>query len=468
MSTVIQDRIGSISRNSVGEIDVRIFLQKNRKRVTTGKGDDDLSSFLRGFEVYESIASTCMECRLILEDSAGVLQFLTGTEEWVINIKSSIIDRTYFFRSYQISSRVRTNQNNEVFIIECVSDEYTRNEVLNVFGNSETVFKNKTEATQIIKTLMSRKYINSAKKLYLEETLNKQTFIAPNWRPFDLIYWMSQRSIRKSGKGRKLQNGFAFFENALGFHYKSIDTLIDLSNNQTAAATNPKTKLGDVKLYTYTYTPKAIGLGTGEGQFTIDGLSFPQERNFLMGLRHGNYAGYSVGFDPTFITRSRFGSSTDLSADAHRYTLKDLWGRMSHVMGSGAKNPNNLIDEEVKNYVNQPKRVRYEMIPNQIFDPKFKNNPQRNYEQMVELQAYQWMRIESLKNVQLVVNIPGNLDLYAGSGVNIVVPSNIKGQGGVKVDKKYSGRYIIGAVAHKSTGGSMVTELNLLKDSMQA
>ena len=187
-----------------------------------------------------------------------------------------------------------------------------------------------------------------------------------------------------------------------------------------------------------------------------------------MGLRHGNYAGYSVGFDPTFITRSRFGSSTDLSADAHRYTLKDLWGRMSHVMGSGAKNPNNLIDEEVKNYVNQPKRVRYEMIPNQIFDPKFKNNPQRNYEQMVELQAYQWMRIESLKNVQLVVNIPGNLDLYAGSGVNIIIPSNLKSQGGTKVDKKYSGRYIIGAVAHKSTGGSMVTELNLLKDSMQA
>ena len=37
------------------------------------------------------------------------------------------------------------------------------------------------------------------------------------------------------------------------------------------------------------------------------------------------------------------------------------------------------------------------MIPNQIFDPKFKDNPQRNYEQIVELQAYQWMRIETLQ-----------------------------------------------------------------------
>ena len=107
------------------------------------------------------------------------------------------------------------------------------------------------------------------------------------------------------------------------------------------------------------------------------------------------------------------------------------------------------------------------MIPNQIFDPKFKDNPQRNYEQIVELQAYQWMRIDTLKNVQLVIEIPGNLDLYAGCGVNIIIPSNTKTASGVSVDKKYSGRYIIGAISHKTSGLSMVTELNLLKDSMQ-
>ena len=90
-----------------------------------------------------------MELRLILEDSAGVLQTLTGTEEFSLQLKTSIIDRTYFFRSYQIDARVRTNQTNEVFLIECVSDEYTRNEVLNVFGNSETIFNNKTEASEV-------------------------------------------------------------------------------------------------------------------------------------------------------------------------------------------------------------------------------------------------------------------------------------------------------------------------------
>ena len=61
---------------------------------------------------------------------------------------------------------------------------------------------------------MGKQYLNSGKKLYLEESMNKQAFIAPNWRPFDLIYWVSQRAIRKSGTGKKLQNAFAFFENS--------------------------------------------------------------------------------------------------------------------------------------------------------------------------------------------------------------------------------------------------------------
>ena len=72
-----------------------------------------------------------------------------------------------------------------------------------------------------------------------------------------------------------------------------------------------------------------------------------------------------------------------------------------------------------------------------------------------------------MKNIELVVEVPGNLDLYSGEGVNIVIPSNTKTSGVTKVDRKYSGRYIIGAVSHKTSGLSLVTELNLLKDSMQ-
>ena len=53
--------------------------------------------------------------------------------------------------------------------------------------------------------------------------MNEHSFIAPNWRPFDVIPWVLLRTIRKSQKGGSLQNGFVFFENSLGFHAKSYD-----------------------------------------------------------------------------------------------------------------------------------------------------------------------------------------------------------------------------------------------------
>ena len=275
---------------------------------------------------------------------------------------------------------------------------------------------------------------------------------------------MSQRSIRKSSKKGTLQNAFAFYETALGFNYKSLDSMIEDIVDQDEKDTD--VNQNKPKLYTYDYIPKRM-LGQEIDQFTIDRISFPKEKNFLMGLRHGNWSGYSVGFDPVFITRSKMGTSTDLSADAYRYSMSSLWKRMAHLNGGNSINPQKRMDNISKNWANYPKRVRYSMIPNQIFDPKLQNNPQRNYEQLVELQAYQWMRLESLKNVQLTINIPGNLDLYAGGGVNVKIPSNERTGGNVQIDKKYSGRYIIAALAHKSTGQNMTTELNLMKDTLQ-
>ena len=395
-----QNRKGSLEREQAGQIEIALSIQKDGKRVETVDGQYNLIEFLRGFEVYESISNPCMECRLVLEDSAGILGTLTGSEEFVLNIRSSIKDRTYYFRAYQIQARVRTRQTNETYLVNCVSSEFIINETTNIFGNSEVVFDKKNDASEIVKQLLGKRFINTKKKLFSEETINKQSFVSPNWRAFDLIYWLCQRSIRKSSRKDTLQNGFAFFENALGFNYKSLDSLIEQVVDQDETETNNTS--GKLRLYTYNYTPKRMGNQESD-QFNIDRIAFPEEKNFLMGLRHGAWSGFSIGFDPTFITRSRMGLSTDLSADAYRYTMSDIWKRMSHLNGGNSVNPQKKMDSTAQSYVNFPKRVRYTMLPNQIFDPKFKNNPQRNYEQLVELQAYQWMRMESLKQCQMTI-----------------------------------------------------------------
>ena len=65
----------------------------------------------------------------------------------------------------------------------------------------------------------------------------------------------------------------------------------------------------------------------------------------------------------------------------------------------------------------------------------------------------------------MLVRVPGNLDLYSGKGVNIVVPSTVKTGENTIVDAKYSGRYLITAIQHKLTHNEYTMIIEASKDS---
>ena len=454
----------TLERQNPGDINMSVAIIKDGQKLKNEGGEYELKEFVRGFEIYESIGSATLEAKIVLQDTAGLINSLTGTELFEVRLTGSIIDRTFYMRSYSIESRSKVNQDSESYIINLVSDEFIKNEATNVFGNTRVIFKNKTETSEVVDTILTdKRFLKTKKNVYLEETLNKHEFIVPNWRPFDTIYWMTQRSIRKTQTGGTLQNGFAFYENALGYHYKSLDKMIeDIKEMSETEDTNFTS--GKTKLYTYGYAPKSSEDDASSDQFKISSIVFPNEKNFLMGLRHGAWSGFSIGFDPATISSSKMGESTDMSVDAHRYKISELWSKMSHL-NKGQGNPVERMDQSVRQLIDYPKRVRYTMLPNQIFDPKYKSEPQKNYEELVELQAYQWMRIESLKNVKLQITIPGNLDLYAGSGINVIMPTTQKSGEKPKIDERYSGRYMIASLTHSTTGSKLTTELLLMKDS---
>ena len=456
----------SSKRANTAEIDFKISLWRNGKRMENSSGKYELAEFVKGFEIVESVESATIEARIIVEDAAGLMGALTGSEVFKLTIFHFTGNRDYWLRCVHIEDRVRTAQTADVFIVNCVSDEYIKNEIKNVFGHTEKIFAGSIEAGQIIRKLVrDKKYLGSKKRLFLEQTINKQRLVIPNWRPIDVIYWVAERSVRKSKKGGVLQNGFNFWESALGFHFKSIDKMIDDVNEQKEETTDHVK--GKPALYTYTYSPKGMKVDAGEDQYKIDSVIFPEERSYLMGLRHGSWSGYSIGFDPVSINQSRIGVSTDMKDKEYNYTLKKVWKKMSHVGGTNYVNPNTLMDKEIQKVIDQPKRVRYTMIPNQLFDPKYKLNPQKNYEEVVELQAYEYLRRETLKNIKLMVTIPGNLDLYAGHGVQIKLPGTFRSGTTIQNDRKYSGRYIIMGVRHHTGDGlKMKTELLLGRDSI--
>ena len=455
----------AIKRNNVGEMEFRLSLFRDGKRLSNKEGAFNLYNFCRGWEIRERLDSSTVEASFVFEDSAGIVNMMTGHEELKLQVITSIVDRTYNFRIYCVHSRSRTNPSNDVFMVEAVSTEFITNESVNVFGQSEVIFKGDIEASSIVQNLLTNsRYLNSKKKIFVEETINNQKFTAPNWRPLDTIYWLAQRSVRKSRKGGILQNGFVFYENGLGYHFRSIDGLIDDINDQTFdKKTNKLT--GKPRCYKYHYSPKKVD-NTGADAFAISGVTFPREKHLLELMRDGSYSGYSVGFDPVTLGSSKMGMSTELTTDDPTYQLDSIWDKMSHLDGKKTVNPLTQLDPMVHKMIGKPRRIRYSFLPNQTFDPKFINNPQANYQELIDLQAYQFMRLESLKNIQLKITIPGNLDLYVGGGIDVIIPANFKSGRQTSLDRKYSGRYLISSVKHNTTGTILYTELDLLKDSV--
>ena len=326
----------TIRRNEAGDVEVKVNVFRNGQILQSSDGNDDIYDFITGIEIYESITSSTIEAKLLFNDGSGFIGAMTGSEQFRIVIKGTILDRVYYVRAYDIEARTRLNTADS-FIVNCASDEFFQNEITNVFGNSQVVFDS-TSSSDIVEQLLKtdQRYIRSQKKIYIEESTNKQQFIATNWRPFDCIYWLTQRSVRKARKGGTLQNGFLFWENGLGFNFKSIDKMIDNVNNQTESDSNFTT--GETKLYTYVYSTKSSG-SDGADQFKLETIVFPEERDFLTGLRNGAWAGFSIGFDPVTVTQSKMGLSTDMKVNAYRYGINALWPKMSHLNESGSVNP---------------------------------------------------------------------------------------------------------------------------------
>ena len=84
-----------------------------------------------------------------------------------------------------------------------MSTEFMKNETVNVFGSSEVIFDGRTKSEEIVESLMTK--FLASKRVFTEETVSKQSFIIPNWRPLDTVYWVAQRSIRKSSMGNQLE-----------------------------------------------------------------------------------------------------------------------------------------------------------------------------------------------------------------------------------------------------------------------
>ena len=93
MSSAVQNRVGSLKPNQVGEVELALSIYRDGKRVEVD-GNWNFNEFLGGWEVYTSITHGAIQASFAIRDSLGLQSVLTGSEMWRLDIRSQTLDRT--------------------------------------------------------------------------------------------------------------------------------------------------------------------------------------------------------------------------------------------------------------------------------------------------------------------------------------------------------------------------------------
>ena len=175
---------------------------------------------------FEDITKANVIIALKLTDSSsGVLGRLKGMEP--VEVVFCDTDEQnyigYQMVVYDIQDRMILDGKQTQATIFCVALDAIRNASLKI---SKRFGKGGGEYTHEIVTRLVADEMKSAKKVQIDESSTKLSFVSPYWDPYTIISWLSWRSIFKDGSGMK-SAGYLFYEDREGYHFKSMDNLVD-------------------------------------------------------------------------------------------------------------------------------------------------------------------------------------------------------------------------------------------------
>jgi len=441
---------------------IKVKIEEATIELLDSKKIVDIMPMINEFNLIESLDFPCVRISLAISDSNQLIDSLRGNEILKFSLQCDTTGKQikkYRVRAYRIANRIRYEKK-ELYTIECVSNEFLRNEVINVFKS----FKEKKAHEIVREILTDRKYLNVPGNLVnIENTYDKVQCVVPNWRPFDVINWLGGRATRAENYR---QGGFILYQSYSQsssydgtYYFKSFDKIIIDAN-----------KKSDVPTYKYAMK-KTTERSDSTDLYTIKSVSYPALFDALTPLRNGTWAGVFTGVSLDYIPGSRVPTpkgNKQIPYGGTQYKILEQYQKMEHL---GTENPYASVSPDFDVLLNTVKRMRYRPNQAHLWDTE-KTVDSNSLEQgkvpvrWEETAIYNYCRKNNFEHIKLDISVPGNLGLYAGQPIEIEIPKMREEQNRIPLDRIYSGIYIIGGVRHKISGDILTTELTLLKDSL--
>lgn len=434
--------------NNVGEAvinDISLF-RANGDRMPP------IKPLIQEITILQSIDCPSVRVILSIQDNVGLYTQLVGQETVLIDMESYGGRIKWESKLNEVRDLIDGEKVKKYNIVFNSRESYLND-------NQRLLFAYKsTKISKIVRDILkSDKLMGTKKKLFIEETEHKGSFICPNYRPFDFIAQLAAKAIRGN---KPSQAGYLFFESLNGFHFVSMDSLCEQESSET-----------------YTIRPKNVAQNTGPGdQLAVRNYVLDSTLNIQENLNKGAYGGIFYGVD--------FVNLKSENNVAKRWSIKESYSKMSHLGGTSPF----AEFEKLESQVGGVSRVFYSCISPHLFGDEITRqedttdnsgpiggqtgkNLKKNmnvsggeFDSSADAKPYTITRFLSLDHISGKITVPGNLGVNAGDVIDINVP---RWNGKTIVpDKKNSGKYLVSGVTHRFTNpNKLETDIYIARDS---
>ncbi len=437
------------------------FILDECRIITHNNVNLDISNTVVGITLFEGIDSVSVSGSITISDTLNITSTgpIVGHEYLYLKIRTpslshegnSTIDFSKnAFIINNISGR-QTVSNSQIVVIHFVSLELIRNQRLRVQKSFTSSW------STIVQFMLGTDYLNSKKKVMIEETQGVKKFVAPSLRPLKVIDIAAKQAISR----HKQEPTFLFYETLKGLNFRTVASLY----NQKP-------------LLSYKESPPGHNATGTKGYDLVEDLQniisyqIVSSNEMLLNYRAGMLGSKLITHD---IINKTYQDTN--------YNYHDNFYNEPHIVGAGTEK------NEEHPYISESHVTRGHRMsdfPSRFFVYPItssggidgQHTTKKNTTPFIAQDPHRWLQrrtsqivqIENAFQVNVVVH--GNTIISAGDIVKVNLPQRMTSiKTSESVDKIYQGPFLVKKIRHDFNFANSPRKhqmsMNLVKDSLE-
>lgn len=416
----------------------------------------DISDLVLELNIYQDMDKPFMSGNILMNDAKGLYEYLPliGQERLIFKLttpsaSSSVSFEEYHAVIYNVEKRFNTNDRSQAYLLNWTTLDNYRN------FRTKVSKSYKGNISQIIVQLLTEE-LKSSKPMYIDLTKNPRKYVVPNLSPYAACSFLREEAISAEHQSPH----FVFFENSIGYHFRSIDSLLGSQGSLSVAHKK-----------TYKSQPPDDPKDLGDSLGTILAFQVEDSTNTFSNGRGGMFASTLLYHDMFNKTLQKFEYDYIRDCYKKRNQLNQDSGKYGPFISESEVDGDKIITDfpESKLFLHPTsgKELYNEGVSTNSATPYTNNN------------AEDWLQESLSREMEreyftLKIETYGDTSIMVGDIVDIMIPSNrgvLSTSGGKEaMDAILSGRYLVTQLHHQVSPQEQQHKMtfNVMKDSVSS